>query len=355
MITTTYDNGEAIVTHDSAYDFIDGFNRRTGVQITMGKNDVDPFMRSFPSVLDVGVMGFCEHGNLGLCTAAGVSCYQSGLTKAESHMSLTNFMRIVDEAKSKTFQIALGGRGDPNKHPDFGAMLSYARINGVVPNYTTSGLKLTAEEIELTRQYCGAVAVSWYRSSYTLSAISAFLAAGCTTNIQYVLGNNSIDEAIRRLGDNSFPNVNAVIFLLHKPVGQGQFNNVLSNDDPRLKEFFALVEYSHPFKIGFDSCSIPGLLSNTTDIDPNSIDTCEGARFSAYISPSMVMTPCSFDQSFSYGVSLNNTTIKDAWNSLAFNAFRSHLFNACPSCPKRRACYGGCPLTPQIVLCDYKE
>ena len=36
-----------------------------------------------------------------------------------------------------------------------------------------------------------------------------------------------------------FPKVfNAIIFLLHKPVGLGQENNVLKAEDPKVKEFF---------------------------------------------------------------------------------------------------------------------
>lgn len=38
------------------------------------------------------------------------------------------------------------------------------------------------------QKYCGAVAVSWYRSEYTLNAIQMLLNAGVKTNIHYVLG-----------------------------------------------------------------------------------------------------------------------------------------------------------------------
>lgn len=65
------------------------------------------------------------------------------------------------------------------------------------------------------------------------------VSAGVTTNIHYVLGRNSIDEAIEHLQQEDFPDgINAVIFLLHKPVGLGTQTNVLSPDDERVKEFF---------------------------------------------------------------------------------------------------------------------
>ena len=62
--------------------------------------------------------------------------------------------------------------------------------------------------------------MSWYRSEYTEKAINMLVSAGVTTNIHYVLGRNSIDEAIEHLQQEDFPDgINSVIFLLHKPVG----------------------------------------------------------------------------------------------------------------------------------------
>lgn len=118
---------------------------------------------------------------------------------------------------------------------------------------------MTSEIASLCKKYCGAVAVSWYRSDYTLRTIQMLLDAGVKTNIHYVLAKNTIDEAIERLRTNDFPQgINSIVFLLHKPVGQGKEENRLVVDDPRVKEFYSLVETSHPFKVGLDSCSIPG-------------------------------------------------------------------------------------------------
>ena len=109
------------------------------------------------------------------------------------------------------------GRGDPDQHEHFEDLLRISRENNLVPNFTTSGNGMTPELAALCRKYCGAVAVSWYRSEYTLNAIQILLDAGVKTNIHYVLGKNSIDEAFDRLARNDFPaRINAVIFLLHK-------------------------------------------------------------------------------------------------------------------------------------------
>lgn len=347
--------------YDSVYQFVFAFDNKTGFYIRTGildqdMNDtgVDPFMASFPHLIDVGIMGRCVHGQTGLCLKAGIGCYQSGLTIEKPNMSIRDFQMIVEQCKGRVNQFALGGRGDPDQHEDIAEILQICHANDIVPNFTTSGYGLTPELARLCKQHCGAVAVSWYRSEYTLRAIEMLLAAGVKTNIHYVLGQNSIDEAIDRLERHDFPEgMNAVLFLLHKPAGLGTAANVLQLDDPRVIRFFQLVDRSdYPFKIGMDSCTVPGTIKNCHNQVMDALDTCEGARFSAYIGADMDMLPCSFDQSKRYAVSLRDHSIEEAWNSPAFEQFREPLRNSCPNCLQRDNCMGGCPLMPEIVLCD---
>lgn len=343
----------------SVFDPKTGFYARSGVLDDKGRDtDVDPFMTAFPELIDVGVMGHCVHGSSGLCIKSGVQCYQNGLKTKVPNMTLDNFKRIVNECKGKTFQLALGGRGDVDQHENFAEILAYCRENNIVPNFTSSGLGFTEEIVQLCKKYCGAVAISWYRQEHTLRAIQMLLDAGVKTNIHYVLGNNSIDEAIDRLRSNDFPaGINAVIFLLHKPVGLGCEENVLSISDPRVKTFFDVVDsQKFNFKIGFDSCSIPAVLNLTKNISHDSIDTCEGARWSMYITSDMKALPCSFDnQEMRWAYDISGDTIQNAWDSQQFEDFRNHFRTSCPDCKSRSACMGGCPIRPQIVLCDHTE
>ena len=256
-------------------------------------------------------------------------------------MNFENFKRIVEECKGKTFQIALGGRGDVDQHQDFEKILRCCREHNIVPNFTSSGLGFTEEIVALCKELCGAVAISWYRQEHTYKAIHMLLDAGLKTNIHYVLGNNSIDEAIERLKQNSFPKgINAVIFLLHKPVGLGKETNVLKADDERVKTFFELVDSQNfDFKIGFDSCTVPGLINFTSQIDEESFDTCEGARWSAYVTSDMKMLPCSFDnQELRWAYDIANDTIQHAWDSKQFEDFRNHFRNSCVNCKDRKKC-----------------
>lgn len=346
--------------HDKKYNFKYMFDTETGAYLRTGILDehgkdtgVDPFMGSFPHLIDVGIMGHCIHGKTGLCVKAGIGCYQSGLLIEKPNMRYEDFESIVEQCRGKVNQFALGGRGDPDQHEDFEKILKLCRENNIVPNFTTSGYGMTPEIAALCKQYCGAVAVSWYRSEYTLAAIKMLLEAGVKTNIHIVLGSNSIDEAITRLKEHTFPEgINAVIFLLHKPAGLGTQENVLSPADPRVAKIFGEISTGkHPHKVGMDSCCVPGLINFGSGVIYEALDTCEGARYSCYISADMKLLPCSFDQNGKYAVSLRNHTIAEAWNSEEFEAFRKPLRNRCPDCKERANCMGGCPLMPGIVLC----
>ncbi len=358
---------------DKINKFISKFNRETGLYIRSGviengvDTGVDPFMTQYPELIDIGIRGFCQHSHL--CT---IGCYQGGATNNKADMTLEDYKMIIDESKGKVFQVALGGHGDPNKHEQFEEILRYTVENGIVPNYTTSGLELGIKELELTTELCGAVAVSWYRADYTHRAISHFLRAEMKTNIHYVLGNDSIDEAIWQLAmmnkefaefeDNhllfdKFPNgINEVIFLMHKPVGLGSKDNVLDINDPKVKAFFDLVDKGvFPFKVGFDSCSVPAILNLTKNINKDSLDTCEGGRWSMYITPDMKALPCSFDQAHKWEFDIKEHTIEGAWNSEEFWDFRDRFNLSCKDCITRRDCMGGCPIAHEVVLCNKAE
>jgi radical SAM protein with 4Fe4S-binding SPASM domain len=241
-------------------------------------------------------------------------------------------------------------------------MIKYAREHNIVPNFTTSGYGLDFKILPEVKKYCGAVAVSYYRNFYTHRAIEALLAHGIKTNIHFVLGNNSIDEAIDWIENKKVPSgINRVIFLLHKPVGNGQENNVLSFDDPKVKHFYSLFnQEENCLMAGFDTCTAPALIHFADQIAKSSYDTCEGGRFSAYVTPDFKLLPCSFDGDHKYAVDLNLHSVEEAFNSASFDGFRdkfrrkgkSDNHTECRTCEHQDLCLGGCPLMKSIVLCD---
>ena len=123
----------------SIFDETSGRYMRTGLLREGKDTGIDPFMASFPELLDVGIMGHCVHGQTGLCVKAGIECYQDGLHRREPNMRLEDFRSIVNQCRGETYQIALGGCGDPDQHEHFEEILRLCRSAGIVPNFTTSG------------------------------------------------------------------------------------------------------------------------------------------------------------------------------------------------------------------------
>lgn len=107
------------------------------------------------------------------------------------------------------------------------------------------------------------------------------------------------------------------------------------------------------YKIGFDSCTVLALVNISSNINMDSLDTCEGAGWSAYISADMKMMPCNFDnQDMWWAVNLRDYTIEEAWRSNEFENFRVHFRTCCPNCAEGEYCMGGCPIRTQVALCD---
>lgn len=318
------------------------FNTKTGLQIIKGINGhEDPFALELPSLLDIGIMGTCEN----TCRF----CYQGHVNKP--NMLLDDFKTIIDEVKHHVNQVALGGRGDPNKHENFKEILEYCRENNVVPNYTTSGINLTAEEIELSK-LCGAVAVSEYGKMFTYTALNNLMEAGVKTNIHIIFSRESYDKCMQILsGENVWHNtlfpdspiinidkLNAVVFLLFKPRGAGKYLHTMIPTESQCRNISRLVfNPKCKFKVGIDSCLVNRVTEyyTPTKLQQMTIDTCEGSRRSAYISPDMKFMPCSFADHVLWATPITKeNTITDIWQkSHKFNQFRNILQSVDRCCP----------------------
>ena len=302
-----------------------------------------------PELLDVSITNWCDKD----CTF----CYRCSNTHGK-HISLSDYVTILDQAKSlDVFQIALGG-GNPNQHPDFVKILSLTRSDyAIIPSYTTNGRGLTKEILTASKEYCGAVAVSAYEPyNEFYEALELLLKYGVKTNIHFLLDANSIGTAIKWLTEKpSFiKDVNAIIFLNYKPIGKYGDCSLLLNKSERLKNFFDIVSSNKfSFKIGFDSCSVPGIVKYL-NVKPMFYEACEAARFSAFISEDLTMYPCSFMIHSGDKANLKEQELKDIWREgLAFKTIRDRIkYNDCDDCNHEISCLGGCPFLPEINLCN---
>jgi len=312
------------------------FNLENGKEILKGINGhEDPFVLDMPSLIDVGLMGHCRNN----CSI----CYQ-GTNHYESNMTLENFKLIIDQIKDTCFQIACGGKGDPNLHENFKEILKYCRDNNIIPNYTTSGNGLTQEHVEISKM-CGAVAISDYDQPFTYSALNLFMSNNIKTNIHFVLSTERFNRAMDILdgkdvweGKFDISKLNAVIFLLFKPQGNSKNKFSLIPSDNQIREFIKKIrEPKVGFKLGMDSCLVNKLssLDKLTEQEEIFLDTCEASRASMYITPDMKAVPCSFADYSNNGVSITqDNPIKEIWtNSEPFTRCRGMLSNCKTKCP----------------------
>ncbi len=116
----------------SCFDSRTGAYHRTGILVDGRETEDDPFMASFPKLLDIGIMGHCRHGQSGLCLQSGIQCYQNGLNRADANMRVEDFRRIISECRENTYQVALGGCGDPDQHEAFEEILKICRDAAMV-------------------------------------------------------------------------------------------------------------------------------------------------------------------------------------------------------------------------------
>lgn len=350
-----------IFYRDEKYKFNEFFNEENGFLIRtniLNNEEIETcnkaIMRSFPELMDIGIMGKC-HVYKQYCKKFGIECYQ---VKDSLDMSIELYKKIINQCKGKVFQVALGGKGDPNKHKDFEEILRITRKNNIVPNLTTTGIGITNKEIDLIKKYVGAIAISLYSkltinleesNKECIKAIEKIVSNKITTNIHYVINNDTINDAITRLTYNKFPKgINAVIFLLYKRKDE----NIDINKSKILEFFNLLNQHKYSFKIGFDTCFSPLISKYLLNSEKRSIEDCEAGRFSCYISANGILYPCSFMQDENFGVNLNETTILDAWNSEKMNNFRKMKSNKCMRCNRRKDCSFGCKFDLNQYICN---
>lgn len=333
-----------------------GFSIRTDI-VDKDGNKTEPFMATGPELLDICITKYCPGPLVDGVHKPCSYCYMNSVATDEHksmYLNVDEFRYILEQNKGDVFQVALGG-GEPTTHPNFIEILRICKEEyDVIPNYTTNGINLTAEILEATKKYCGAVAVSLHDVKQCANGMAKLINYGIKTNIHVVVTKERATCKFTKSLIESLPFVenklNAVIFLLHKPVGRANINN-----QPTALEAEAFVknilEWKPKFKIGFDACFAPALVRNK--VDSTFFDYCDGGRFSGFVDWDMMMYPCSFASSNKRnGMSLRDHAFKEIWNSKLFDGFRSQFKTRCNGCADVKVCGGGCPLLSEIIPCS---
>lgn len=327
------------------------FNPATGFFVRAEEPGHDePFWSAHgPEMIDISITSWCSRE----CS----TCYRMA-GRTGKHMPFADYESVIRQAAQLgMMQVALGG-GNPNEHPRFEEILRLTRRDyGIVPNYTTNGYGLSDSVLRASAEYCGAVAVSAYEPySFLAKAIRMLCDYGVRTNVHFVLDAQSAETALAWFHDppEFLRSVNAIVFLNYKPVGRGaRRDRLLRNYDLYHKLIEVATTGRHEFKVGFDSCMVSGLVS-VGKVNQVWFDACEAARFTMFVSEQLQMFPCSFMETIYPGIRLTETNMLDAWqHSVSFRAIRQAIkAPRCSGCHMESVCKGGCPIFPEINLCE---
>ncbi|MBD3211610.1 MAG: radical SAM protein [Candidatus Lokiarchaeota archaeon] len=293
-------------------------------------------------------------------------CYMSAKPLGKGDIiSMEDFNYLLLRMKeARVLQIALGG-GEPTLHPNFTQILKKLRKEAdIIPNYTTNGSNLTKEILVSSKKYCGAVAVSYNKSHFTqtLDAVKKLRQMNIKTNVHIVLLKENVPSLLDILKKYEKVDISGVVFLLFKPNGRGKTmrDQIITTKEEKtlIREFIEITAFcqSKNIALHFDACSAPFL--RKMPFLPESIDGCNGSRYSCYVDWNLKAKPCSFMQEHN-GVDLHEFNLLEAWNHDIFTGFRDTIthprYKGCKECDFFTSCWGGCPIIPEIAVCSLER
>ena len=331
-----FENKQYKICRSENYNFL--FIKETGFFARCGKKKKDdPQFSPFgPEILDLEI-------STGKCNGRCKFCYKgNGEDENTHHLSLDEFETIFDKMPKVLTQIAFG-ICDIDSNPDFFSMMQYARDNGVIPNYTCNGLKITKKIAKKTAKLCGAVAVSLVHKEKTYNAIKKFTDEGMTqVNCHYMLSEETYDRAFKIIDDITtdprLKKFNAIVFLQYKHKNpKSNYHSVLD-----VEKYTKLINYCNEKKInyGFDSCSAPIFIESLRG-SPNrrgieeSVEPCESGLFSSYINCYGKFVYCSFAEGIEKEIDVLDCYdfLEDVWNSDQVIEWRKNLIENKRNCP----------------------
>lgn len=313
------------------------FNKRTGFFARWGiePND-DPAYAPGPEILDIEISS-------GKCSGDCPFCYkENNSNKSAQNMTFEQFKNIFDKMPKTLTQIAFG-ICDVDTNPDMFRMFEYARDNGVIPNYTCNGHKMTPEIARKTVELCGAVAVSvgdgyeyeeveevihgGYDKDSSYNTIDMLTKAGMNqVNIHFMLSEQTYEKAFDLIrdvnNDERLRGLNAIVFLAYKPKGKNKDIFTTITDTKKYKKLIEFCE-SHNVNYGMDSCSAAMYVSTIQYKDnrvqlSQFVESCESSLFSGYINSQGKYFHCSFSEgegAWKNGIDvLAANSFEEVWN-----------------------------------------
>lgn len=163
-----------------------------------------------PDTVDVSLGAYCTGG----CRY----CYASATA---ARRNFPNPLSIIDQwmasipEQSRPFQVAIGGDGEPTESEHFVEVCHAFASYGVLPNFTTNGVKLTESLLSEIADVIGGVAISVHDHLQWENGIDAIMNFGFPmkrVNLHVVVGEPGTAEKARMLRE-VYANVAYVVLL----------------------------------------------------------------------------------------------------------------------------------------------
>ena len=334
-----HENKISKIFYSRNYNYI--YHKKNGFFMRWGNTKEDDPVMSIhgPEIADIEISTICH----GIKNKPCKWCYKSN-TGSGDNMSLETFKKVFEKLPQVLTQIAFG-IGDIDGNPDLWNIFEHCMTNGITPNVTINGDRMTDEDYDKLVNFCGAVAVSCYDpNDVCFDAVHELTKRGLSqTNIHKLLSEETYEECLDLIDkvctDPRLENLNAIVFLALKERGRGTCMHSL-RDTERYKQLVAKA-FKAGVAIGFDSCSAPTFLKSVQDY-PNYeeleqlSEPCESTLFSIYIDVYGNVWPCSFLENCEYEpinlLEIDNFK-NDCWHHEKLNKFRRDLL-ATTKCEK---------------------
>lgn len=295
------------------------------------------------------------------CPAGCPGCYTSAVPESDDLVT-SSWTRTLDRlAEMGVFHVALGG-GESLLRDDLFALAAHARLRGLVPNLTTSGLGLTEEKAAACRVF-GQVNVSLdgvgdvYRESrgydgarVALRAMERLIAAGVPTGINFVVSRVTWDAMESTVATVAAMGGNEVEFLRFKPAGRGADvydDYALSEAQARsvLPKLLRLQAQYPSVHMKIDCSFVPFVCAADPDLgvlEQFGIYGCEAGHALSAIDANGIARPCSFVDDPMGDVEAFGDGWHDDARLIAWRTYPERAPAPCSECAYRTVCKGGC-------------
>ncbi len=298
------------------------------------------------------------------CSANCAHCYMDSGDALANEMNTTEFkVALKSLATMGVFHVALGG-GEAMESDDLIEVATYAREIGLVPNLTTGGHLLTAENVEQLKIFgqvnlsLDSVSPSPFRPQSRLEEITRVFrlltGSGIRTGINAVLGKQNYDEIDALCQYANENNLSEIEFLRLKPVGRAKdfyLEERMTQEQcrgllPKLQA--AREKYGVTLKI---DCSLVPMLCYTKPevavLEMLALHGCEAGNILAGVTSDGYVSGCSFLPPSKVKVE----DLEKEWDGMfpEYRTWQSKAPEPCYSCNYLEICKGGCHAVSEAI------